>query len=183
MRLQSFDLFRKVPRDLVLSTRLGGALSLLALALLGVLLVVELWDVGSSTTDTALVVDPFFDEEVNLNLAMVFPAIPCRFLQVEFVDSRQAAAIVVEARSSGTSDLADGVSYLANFKAKHKKVRAYNSKGLQMDGRASGDADEMTIDTFGTVVLGRAQYSLVMFHLPYCPYCKLNNPQDTQALV
>lgn len=86
MRLSSFDLFRKVPRDLTQATAHGGVLSMLAFTVLGFLFFFETWSFLAGSTRTSTVLDDNADALLQVNIALRFLELPCSFATVELWD-------------------------------------------------------------------------------------------------
>ncbi|GAB0490718.1 hypothetical protein MMPV_001955 [Pyropia vietnamensis] len=86
MKLSAIDLFRKVPRDLTHGTSHGGVLSVLALALLGILFFFETWTYLAGSTATSIILDDNADARLQVNFAVSFLELPCSFATVEVWD-------------------------------------------------------------------------------------------------
>ncbi|KAA8496795.1 Protein disulfide-isomerase 5-4 [Porphyridium purpureum] len=181
MRFGELDLFRKVPRDLVQSTRLGGALSLLALALLSVLLMTELSDMGRATTSTSLQVDRApSSEPVTLSFRIALMSLPCKYVDVQLLDTRLRTATQSQRLVLKKTELADGAKYLDSLSKPLEQIRRYDKQGVVRPlGAPEEDNDSadqsgvtITVEQFRNNIVTRSPYTLVYFYLPYCPFCK-----------
>lgn len=85
-RLSSYDVFRKLPRDLTHGTAQGGILSILAIALVGMVFVFELWTYLAGEVETAVMLDTNQQQMLQINFKITMLRLPCEFASVDVWD-------------------------------------------------------------------------------------------------
>ena len=86
MVLETFHLYPKTPRDLTVSTRLGGGLSLVALCVMGLLFLTEFQQYMSSRLETTLELDDNEEEKLLISFNISLPHVPCHVASVDVKD-------------------------------------------------------------------------------------------------
>ena len=86
MVLETFHLYPKTPRDLTVSTRLGGGLSLVALCVMGLLFLTEFQQYMSSRLETTLELDDNEEEKLLISFNLSLPRLPCHVASVDVRD-------------------------------------------------------------------------------------------------
>ena len=81
--LRSFDVYRKIPKDLTQSTSIGGFVSIFAFFALMLLLYLQVNVMFSSTVSTSIVIDHSEDDSFRVNFNMTIPGLSCEFLAVD----------------------------------------------------------------------------------------------------
>jgi hypothetical protein len=84
--LSSLHLYPKTPRDLVVKTKTGGLISLVALAVMGFLFFTELTAYLYSRFETTLSLDDNNDQKLLIDFQLELPKMPCHVVGVEVSD-------------------------------------------------------------------------------------------------
>lgn len=86
LKLSSYDVFRKLPRDLTHGTAQGGVLSVFAIALIFVVFIFELWTYLAGEVETAVMLDTNSEELLQINFRITALRLPCEFTSVDVWD-------------------------------------------------------------------------------------------------
>jgi len=108
MRLQFADVFAKTAEDARVRTSSGGVVSLLAFALLGWLLLMQLRAYWSLTWDHKLVIDGSRGGTMTIFLDMSFYDLPCELLNVDSIDENGDFKLDLEDMLTKTDLASDG---------------------------------------------------------------------------
>jgi len=203
MVLETFHLYPKTPRDLTVSTRLGGGLSLVALCVMGLLFLTEFQQYMSSRLETTLELDDNEEEKLLISFNLSLPRLPCQVASVDvrdvlgtrYDDTRSVfkhkldAAGRVGALVGGTVSFAPGGQKLAreNYVPGPRQPTNQGRKLAAMamvedDGPAvnTGSVDDLSPEDF-EAALGSYDLVMVNFYAPWCPHCIQLDPVWRQA--
>jgi hypothetical protein len=86
LRLTSYDVFRRLPRDLTHGTSHGGFLSVVAVMLIGVVVFLELWTYLAGEVETAVMLDTNREQLLQINFRILVPQLPCEFASIDVWD-------------------------------------------------------------------------------------------------
>lgn len=86
LKLSSYDVFRKLPRDLTHGTSQGGVLSVLAVALILLVFLFELWTYVAGEVETAVMLDTNREALLQINFKVTALRLPCEFASVDVWD-------------------------------------------------------------------------------------------------
>jgi thiol-disulfide isomerase/thioredoxin len=172
-RLSSLDLFRKVPKDLTQATAHGGALSLLVFFVLAAVLLLEVWTYAVGETHSKIVLDSNTESKLQVNFAMTFYELPCRFAEVELWDYLGNAKLdvtgqVEKNKVSGEHGEFVGRRYWPDdiaHQASDGKVPVFSSDVVL----------DATKDNFG-IKLKEKPYTMVLFYVDWCVFCRMVLP-------
>lgn len=173
LRISTLDIFRKIPRDLTQATGHGGALSILAIFVLASVLILELWDYMAGETRSKLVLDQNADSKLQVNFAISFPELPCRFASVETWNYLGNSKLDINGE-------VERIVVSGNYGTELRE--SFEHEGIQ---HAQGDpnyndaSSDYVIDIdqshFATK-LKESDFTFVMFYVDWCMFCKLALP-------
>lgn len=86
LKLSAYDVFRKLPRDLTHGTAHGGVLSVLAVLLIGLVFVFELWTYLAGEVETSVMLDTNREQLLQINFKVTMMRLPCEFASVDVWD-------------------------------------------------------------------------------------------------
>lgn len=86
IKLSAYDVFRKLPRDLTHGTVHGGFLSVLALLLISLVFVFELWTYVAGEVETSVMLDTNREKLLQINFKISMLRLPCEFTSVDVWD-------------------------------------------------------------------------------------------------
>lgn len=86
LKLSSYDVFRKLPRDLTHGTSQGGVLSVLTVALMAVVFLFEAWTYLAGEVETAVMLDTNREQLLQINFKITTLRLPCEFASVDVWD-------------------------------------------------------------------------------------------------
>ena len=84
--LSSYNFFKHVPEDLVISSTPGTIISLIGTVVMITLFVLELHAYFELKTSTTLVVDELVDDTLRANFNVTLHQVPCEYLSVDVSD-------------------------------------------------------------------------------------------------
>lgn len=170
LKLSAYDLFRKLPRDLTHGTSQGGLLSVLAIIVIFLVFLFELWTYLAGEVETAVMLDTNRDQLLQINFKITALRLPCEFTSVDVRD------YLDNTRLDLTKDL-------------HKTMvagpRGEKILGAYSDGNrySAGDSDEEVKAEIGLKEaeeindknfkekLAANHWSFVDFFAPWCIHC------------
>jgi thiol-disulfide isomerase/thioredoxin len=172
-RLSSLDLFRKVPKDLTQATTHGGALTLLVFTVLSAVLFLECWTYVSGETRAKIVLDQNTNAKLQVNFALSFLELPCRFAEIEMWDYLGNAKLDVTGRIEKNVISGERGAEIG---------RQYQDGGIQhakSDGSdpvfTSDFVLDATAENFG-IKLKERPYTFVLFYVEWCMFCRMVLP-------
>jgi hypothetical protein len=87
-KFKNVDFYRKIPKDMTEGTISGSVISMLAAAVIGLLLISEIGSYLTPKFDTRVVIDRSADGEMmRINFNVSFPALSCEFASVDVGDA------------------------------------------------------------------------------------------------
>lgn len=86
LRLSSYDVFRKLPRDLTHGTSQGGLFSIVAIGVILLVFFFELWTYIAGEVETAVMLDTNTEQLLQINFKVTAMALPCEFTTVDVWD-------------------------------------------------------------------------------------------------
>lgn len=86
LKLSSYDVFRKLPRDLTHGTAQGGLLSLCAILLIGVVFFLELTSYLAGEVETSVMLDTNTQDLLQINFRITALSLPCEYVSVDVWD-------------------------------------------------------------------------------------------------
>lgn len=170
LKLSSYDIFRKLPRDLTHGTSHGGVLSMLAVALIFVVFMFELWTYLAGEVETSVMLDTNSEKLLQINFRITALRLPCEFTSVDVWDylgntrldiSKHLHKTMV-AGAMGEKILgayADGNDYSAGEIREEYKAQI----GLS-------ESEEINESNFNQK-LSENHWSFVDFYAPWCIHC------------
>jgi len=86
--LKQFDFYKDLPRDLAEPTNSGAGISLIVMAIMGLLLLQETWSYVTPVKTSEIVIDvkSSGEEKLGINLNISLPRVPCEILSLDVVD-------------------------------------------------------------------------------------------------
>mmetsp|Transcript_21586 Transcript_21586/g.42396 ORF Transcript_21586/g.42396 Transcript_21586/m.42396 type:complete len:522 (+) Transcript_21586:77-1642(+) len=171
-RLRSFDLYRKIPRDLTEASAVGGSLSIVFLLIFTLILYLEVSNFISVRESTSIEVDHSEDSIFQMNINITFESLSCEYLGVD----------VENVLGSRRTDIIDHSLHKFSLDGTQVgKVAAVDSTEQDWEHLYDGtDKDiygvkryaiELTPDNFAKTV-DEFEVLLVDFHAPWCPHCQ-----------
>ena len=204
MVLETFHLYPKTPRDLTVSTRLGGGLSLVALCVMGLLFLTEFQQYMSSRLETTLELDDNEEEKLLISFNLSLPRLPCQVASVDVRDVLGTSCTTTRAASSSTSSTRPAASARSSAAPSRSRRAARSSRARTTcpaaaahqpraearrdgDGRGrrahavnTGSVDDLSPEDF-EAALGSYDLVMVNFYAPWCPHCIQLDPVWRQA--
>lgn len=167
-RLRALDIYRKTPKDLTEATTVGGAISVIASAVMLLLLMMELRDFVSVTTATSIKIDHSEDGVFQVNFNVTIQGLSCEFAAVDLKNVIGKKREDVKDKTIHKFSL-DGT--WQGFASKNDEAKhTYEGTNKDHYGNAR-HAIEMTADTFEGI-LDEYETLLVDFHAPWCSHCR-----------
>lgn len=170
LKLSSYDVFRKLPRDLTHGTSHGGILSVAAIALIFLVFLFELWNYLAGEVETAVMLDTNREQLLQINFKVTLMRLPCEFTSVDVRDYLDNTRLdiskdVHKTMVSGPSGqkilgaYSDGNAYSAGESAEEEHAQI----GLQ-------ESEEINEANFKQK-LSENKWSFVDFFAPWCIHC------------
>jgi thiol-disulfide isomerase/thioredoxin len=181
--LSSLDLFRKIPRDLTQATSHGGALSLLVFTVLSAVLLLEVWTYAAGETKSKIVLDQNMESKLQVNFAVSFPELPCRFAQIEAWDylgnsKLDIGGLVTRTILTGEhGDQARG-EHIADAIVHEKAAPGSAAAALKDMNPGKVPSESVTdvhADRFAGLLKER-EYTFVLFYANWCMFCRMVLP-------
>jgi len=200
MKLTSFDLFRKLPEELTLGTKLGGVLSIFLFLLLSILTLSELYSFSDSTIHTQLELDPISTTPLFLLFSFSFPNLNCNTFQIQYSHSTSTLSsnptelqpsdlikTAITPSDSTSSSLSYSKTYQFDGNGRIAVPPKHHNSGLFSNARMNSQQNEENA-RFGKVIsedsiqalnqaLESEPYTIVLFYAPWCPYCRSMMPE------
>lgn len=170
LKLSSYDVFRKLPRDLTHGTSQGGILSLLAVGVILLVFFFELWTYLAGEVETAVMLDTNRETLLRINFKITAIRLPCEFTSVDVWD------YLGNTRLDLSSDMH---KTMVSGPRGEKILGAYsdgnrNSAGHSEDEvRAEiglNESEEIDQSNF-EAKLAENHWSFVNFFAPWCNHC------------
>jgi thiol-disulfide isomerase/thioredoxin len=185
LRLSSIDLFRKIPRDLTHATAHGGALSLLVFSILSAVLVLEVWTYAVGETKSKIVLDQNTESKLQVNFAVSFPELPCRFAEIEAWDylgnsKLDIGGLVTRVILTGEHGNEQRGEYVADAIVHERAAPgAGRVPGAFQPGDSNVAPSEHVIDVHAerfAMLLKEREWTFVLFYAEWCLFCKMVLP-------
>lgn len=176
LKLSAYDVFRKLPRDLTHGTSHGGILSVLAIALIGLVFLLELWNYVAGEVETAVMLDTNREQLLQINFKVTTMRLQCEFASVDVRDYLDNTRLDISkdihktmvSGSSGQTILgaySDGNAYSAGESIEEEQ---HAEIGLK-------ESEEITGDNFKQK-LSENHWSFIDFYAPWCIHCTRLSP-------
>jgi len=189
-RLQSYDLFRHVPKDLTEATRIGGAVSICAVFAILTLCLMELQAMLAIRTHTRIQISHREDDFFRINLNVTFPAISCSWLTVDYLDiighrKVNISGGEVHKHTLHGAYVASAVRDYDQPKIEYAQADEATTKEIAVFHEEQGTkVIAVTEETFKKTI-SEHRLAIVNFYAPWCPYCVALAPifEQVAALV
>lgn len=169
LSLASIDVFRKVPRDLTHATTFGGALSLFVFTILTAVFLLETWTYAAGETRSKIILDRNPDSKIQVNFAVSFLELPCRFADIEVWDYLGNSRIQVDGNVEKSVLTGE---HSQDIKGKYVHERVYHEKSQSESFPVdSHHVIDVTMPHFGEI-LRQAQFTFVLYYVDWCGYCR-----------
>lgn len=86
LKLSTYDVFRKLPRDLTHGTVHGGVLSVVAVLTITLVFLFELWTYLAGAVETSVMLDTNREQLLQINFRLTMLKLPCEFAAVDVWD-------------------------------------------------------------------------------------------------
>jgi thiol-disulfide isomerase/thioredoxin len=184
LRLSSWDVFRKLPKDLTHGTSHGGVLSVLAVLLIGLVFLFELWTYLAGEVQTSVMLDTNREQLLQINFKLTMMRLPCEFASVDVwdylgnnrLDLTKNIHKTMVSGPTGEKVLGawdDGMAFGAGGTIEEHNAAVdsvvHPQVGLDECDHIDGEED------FNTKLAGNA-WSFVDFYAPWCIHCVRLSP-------
>ncbi|GBG29273.1 Protein disulfide-isomerase 5-4 [Hondaea fermentalgiana] len=174
-RLRSFDLYRKIPRDLTEASAVGGSVSIAFALFFLLILYLELSNFLAVRESTAIEIDHSEDSIFQMNINLTFESLSCEYLGVDVENVLGRRRVDILDHSLHKYSL-DGVKVGSvskggagdNVEAEWEHLYDGTDKDVYGVKRY---AIELTPENFVKTV-DEFEVLLVDFHAPWCPHCQ-----------
>ncbi|CAN8068061.1 unnamed protein product [Agarophyton chilense] len=170
LKLSSYDVFRKLPRDLTHGTSQGGILSVIAISIIGLVFLFELWTYLAGEVETAVMLDTNTEQSLQINFKITTLSLPCEFTSVDVWDylgntrldiSPQIHKTIVTGRHG--EKIMGAYSDGNRFSSGDSRDEVEAEIGLSESEDINGDNFEQK--------LSENHWSFVDFFAPWCIHC------------
>lgn len=167
LRLSSYDVFRKLPRDLTHGTSHGGVLSLLAIVLIAVVFLLELSSYLAGEVETAVILDTNRQDTLQINFRITVMQLPCEYASVDVWDylgnnrldlSRDIHKTMVTGQF--------GEKILGAFSDGSEHSSGYNA--VEAKAEIGRDESELLTRANFDEETGKNAWSFIDFYAPWC---------------
>lgn len=170
LKLSSYDVFRKLPRDLTHGTSHGGILSVVAVAVIVLVFFFELWTYLAGEVETAVMLDTNTEQSLQINFKITTLQLPCEFTSVDVWDYLGNTRL----------DLSKDVhKTIVTGPVGEKILGAYSDGNRFSNGDSAeevkaqiglSESEEINADNFEQK-LAQNHWSFVDFFAPWCIHC------------
>eukprot|EP01063_Lacrimia_lanifica_P028568 TRINITY_DN4195_c0_g2_i1.p1 TRINITY_DN4195_c0_g2~~TRINITY_DN4195_c0_g2_i1.p1 ORF type:complete len:459 (+),score=175.42 TRINITY_DN4195_c0_g2_i1:73-1449(+) len=175
--LSSFDLYRRIPKDLTAATTQGGLISCGCMTLMMILFMMEVWHYCSPPLVTQVVMDSNTQPRIQINFNITAHEMPCDWLELDMKDRLGLWKVDVVPNVQKFT-VVPGKEVL-----KHKDTdrAAQDSKlsGLELMVKSMEQDEEsphLTEADFEQTLKDKA-FVFVDFYAPWCIWCKRLAPE------
>lgn len=170
LKLSSYDVFRKLPRDLTHGTSQGGILSVLAVSVIFLVFLFELWNYLAGAVETAVMLDTNREQLLQINFKVTAVRLPCEFTSVDVRD------YLDNTRLDLTKDLH---KTMVSGPRGDKILGAYSDGNQNSAGDSAeedhamiglSESEEITTANFKDK-LAQNHWSFVDYYAPWCIHC------------
>uniref|UniRef100_A0A7S2UHW2 Thioredoxin domain-containing protein n=1 Tax=Attheya septentrionalis TaxID=420275 RepID=A0A7S2UHW2_9STRA len=177
--LSSVDFYRRVPKDLTEATSLGAAMSICALAVMGVLFLSESIAFARSTITTSITLDENTQPQIRLNFNITMLDLHCDYVSVDVWDAlgtnRQNVTKNVEKwqlDSEGTRRIFSG----RNRETREVQHQEHDKSLKELHEEHGGAyAVDLTGDTFDEFLQDH-EMAFIDLYAPWCVWCQRLHP-------
>jgi protein disulfide-isomerase-like protein len=175
-KLNEFDFFRKIPKDLTVQTAHGSALSICATIFMLLLFVLELLSFLSTNVVTNVIIDPNTESQLRINFNITTFDLPCEFATIDVVD------ILGTRDSNVTKNIS---KWKVDKDGKRKNYEGKNTQQRDLDHDKHHDIEQLLSNGVHAVPLNRENfdtwikehnYNFVDFYAPWCIWCQRLEP-------
>lgn len=174
-KLSSYDIFRKLPRDLTHGTSHGGILSVLAIAVIALVFLFELWSYLAGEVETAVMLDTNREPLLQINFKITTLRLPCEFTSVDVWDylgntrldlSKDIHKTIVTGRMGQKilGSYSDGNAFSSGDSPEEVKAQI-----------GMNEAELINSDNFEQKIAAN-KWSFVDFYAPWCIHCVKLSP-------
>lgn len=170
LKLSSYDFFRKLPRDLTHGTSYGGVLSVLAILVIGLVFLFELWTYVAGEVETAVMLDTNREQLLQINFKITAIRLPCEFTSVDVWDylGNTRLDIAKDLHKTIVSG-PRGEKILGAYSDGNKHSTGYSDDEVKAKIGMS-ESEEITTENF-EAKLKANHWSFVDFYAPWCIHC------------
>jgi thiol-disulfide isomerase/thioredoxin len=182
-KLSKIDFYRRVPRDLTEATSLGATMSIIAMALMGVLFISESLAFARTDLTTSITLDANYNHQLRINFNITMFDVHCDFLVVDVLDAlgtnRQNVTKNVEKWQLDSNG--DRRIYSGRNRPVRDLVHEQHSKdtleGIQRKiEEEENHAIELTDEASYKEYLQTHELAFIDFYAPWCIWCQRLHP-------
>ena len=176
--LSALHLYPKTPNDLTVKTRVGGGISIVAVAVMSLLFLTELQAYMSTRFETTLSLDDNIDQKLLIDFSLSLPHLPCQVAVVEVSDVFGAKKVTDSASSiykhrldehGNRGELVGGS--VSSSDAGRMMTQAQTGITTQIPPEDADFEKQPLAPAEFDAAVGSFDLVMVNFFAPWCPHC------------
>jgi len=190
--LSSYNFFKHVPEDLVISSTPGTIISLIGTVVMITLFVLELHAYFELKTSTTLVVDELVDDTLRANFNVTLHQVPCEYLSVDVSDMtglsrHNISKDILKWRLDSNQRVIETTSAVAAKTVHEGKIEHETHNGVydvfdpdEYEPPDTNLSQALSADSFPDF-LRQHELTVVNFFAPWCIWCRRFEPVYLEA--